>query len=535
MPTTNFRTTVLDGVGVRASGLFSVDAVLPTAGTRNLVFTPTSLQRHRGPRHLHRPRASGQRGLHGASGDPRGRDAARGDAGGLPGGKLARFAKGHIGPNQHLVATVDGVAVQVQQDSESPPWDDGTVWGARTVWAMPAAVAAETKKMVAVSVAAGAPNRTPWITPQALVAAHDYRIVASGGELGATVLTASLRDIVTNFQRDAWGDNPMGGWDVPVSGPLQVIVRGWRYVDAWRKLWLYVTANVNGDIEVMGLVTQPNYNGPAIAGAANQTRMVAAYEAFQDSTRIHAWGGPNDPRTGPVPASSFAGDVLAYTAVAGLRRGMCVVLAPASGGTLPANLTAGTPYWLGDNFSGLTLHASRADAGTQSSPLAFGAAGTGNIIVTPMLSTHPFAGSVLAMPDGRPVRIGTPRVDIGIGWDEDYLSRGAKLVPCYPQDASLVRYPSQAPGTLYYPQDVPNGYWLNDYGDDPPDDRVGLINLTAVLACSAPTTPHSSRKPGGARRPGRTIRSTSRTRPAGGCSWPTTARTMPAGAIPAWA
>lgn len=491
VPTTNFRATVLSGIGLSARGLFSVDAVLPTAGTRNLVFTPTGMGGNAVPGTFTarvRPASEAYQvpaliplGLYPHAPAP---------AGTLIESKPG-FAKGHLGSTQHLVVTVDGVPVQVQQDGESLPWDDGSVWVARTVFALPAALPANAEKRMTVGIANGAPNRTPWITPAALVAAHDFTIVGSGGELGAGTLTASLRQIVTTYPQDIWGDNPMGGWHLFASGPLQVGICAWRYLDAWRKAVLYVTANSDGTHDFAARVEQPNYNGPAIAGAATQTRLVAAWEGFKDGVRLGAWGGANDPRVVTVPASSFtAAGVLLQSAVPGIENGTCIVLTPAAGGVLPSGLTAGTPYWVAlaitIDFLNLTLHATRQGAGSAQGPMAFGTAGSGGILVTPMISTHAFLGPLFCATDGRPVRVGGGRVDIGISWDEDYISRGAKLFPCYPQDASLVRYPSQGTPRLCWPQQAPYGFWLNTVGDDPGDERIGIVTQASVMAWLLP-------------------------------------------------
>ena len=479
LASSNFRATVLSGSGVAAAGIYSLDVVLPTASTVGLTVTPigmggnavagTFTARVRPASEAYQVPAAIPLGLFLHAAAPAGYYVES-----WPG-----FERNHLGPNQSLAVTVDGQAVTAQQDSESH-WSNGNVRCARTIWRLPAGLAAGAEKRATVAVVNTPPNRTGWITPAAIVAAHDWRFGASGGELAATVLTASLRDIVNNFPKDTWGDNPMGGWDLFANGPLQVGIRAWRYVDAWRKLTIYLTANSDGTFDVRGRVTQPNYNGPAIAGAANQTRMVCAFEVFQDGTRLHAWGGPNDPRVATIPATALtSGNVFAFGTI-GSGQGQCMTFAPAAGGTLPSGITAGTPYWLGYGNGGYNLFTTREQVGSNGTPVVFGTAGSGNVVVTPMISTHCFGGSLLLGTDGRGIPVGFSRVDIGVAWDEDYLSRGARLFPCY--DKADPRYPSLTAGTPYYPQMTPWGFWLNTTGDNPGDNRIGYLNHNACQA-----------------------------------------------------
>lgn len=490
--TSNFRATTLSGSGARTSGVYSVDVVLPAAGSVGLTVTPVGMGGNAAPGTFTAQVRAASESYQVPAAIPLGLMAHGATA---PVGTLIEsipgFERNHLSPTQHLVVTVDGQSVQVQQDGEVP-WSNGNVRTARTVWPMPIALTADTEKRMTVAVVAGAPNRTLHTTPQAIVAAHDYTVRASGGDLGATVLTASLRDIVTNFPRDDWGTNPLGGWDLYASGPYQVGIRGWRYVDGWRKLWLYVTANSDGTVDVAGLVTAPNWDGPvanAPAGATStavEHRVVCAVEMYQDGTRLGAWGGANDPRTATIAATTFGADNHLPTLPTGLSFGMCVSFAPAAGGTLSSGVIAGTPYWMGGLYSQApwTLHSSRDNAKNATNPVVFGSAGSGNITVTPMLVLYAFSGVVLMGQDARPIRIGSDRVDMGVAWDEQYMARGAKLFP--PYESGYTRYPANAAGDIYYPQRVPWGFNLNGYGDDPGDNRIGIVNQNALLALLSP-------------------------------------------------
>lgn len=590
VPTSNFRATVLSGSGVRASGIYSVDAVLPTAGTRNLVFTPTGMASGAVPGTF----TARVRPISEAYAVPAAIPLGLMPHGNVPAGYLVEswpgFERTHLGPNQHLVGTMNGQTFAIQQDSEIL-WSNGNVRTARTVFALPAGLTAGTEQRLTVAVADGAPNRTPFITPQQLVAAHDFSLKSYGYDAGAQVFITSLRDIVTNFPRDSWGTNPLGGWDVFASGPLQVGIRAWRYrkdsvsggTDKWRKDMLYVTAYSDGTFDFAAKVGQPNWDGPvagATLGGDLETCMACIFEAYFDTTRIAAWGGPNDPRAVTIPATAFASDALLPSAVPGLETGMAVAFAPASGGSLPSGIVANKPYWLattGAYFQGnLTLSTSRARAANKGegffqtaatnfsgnilqstdpyisqevfnfapsdtshgdalpsgvaqgtnyrlvpvsggyalypahgpynedaagTPITFsggngtincnrvntillGNPGSGNIVVTPLVSTHYFNGSLLCATDGRAVRIGGLRVDIGIAYDEDYMSRGAQLWPVY--DKADTRYPSTNINPLYYPQFPPWGFVLSGTGDNPGDNRIGYVNYNSLQALLLP-------------------------------------------------
>ena len=141
------------------------------------------------------------------------------------------FAKSHFSDAKHLVGTVGGQTFQFQQDGESHWISDPTVRAASVSAVIPVPLVAGQQLNIQVTPTAGAPNRTPWITPAAMVAAKDFTLRSYGGNAAGRTFVTSLRDIVTNFPRDAWGANPPGGWDVPISGPVQVMIRAWRY---WR-------------------------------------------------------------------------------------------------------------------------------------------------------------------------------------------------------------------------------------------------------------------------------------------------------------
>jgi hypothetical protein len=489
IPVSNLRVTVNSGSGATAKGFFSFETVLPEgvvtisitangqpgAATHTTTVLPAS-QTYTVPAAL--PVAFMP---HGAASPVGFRVESK------PG-----FAKGYLRADQHLVGTVDGQSFEIQQDREPPPYSDGSVRAARLTWAMRVGVAADTAKAMTVSVAAGAPNRTPWITPQAIVAADDWDVRATGMDLSNTVLRASLRNIVMLGPRDDWGVNPTMGWEVTLAGPQQVGLRAWQMLDAWRKAWIYVIYHADGRIDHQEMVTAPNWDGPvpgAPAGPLDQVtqhRVVCAFETFCNGGRVAANGGPNDPRAVVVPASQFSTANGFCLMPPGISGGMCIVLTPEPGGTMPSGLTAGAPYWIfsyGDAYG--NLHVRRGDCAYNDAPIALGTAGTGNLKVTPWVSVHPFGGSAFMDTDARPYRIGGGKLDYGIAWDEKAMSTGAQMFPRY--DQATTRYPSPAdPVADYHPQMTPFGFTFNNYGDDPGTDWVGLINETAVLALLNP-------------------------------------------------
>lgn len=489
VPLTNLRVVVNSGSGATAKGFLSFETVLPE-GAVTIAITAAN-QSGAAATHTTDVRPASEAYAvpaalpvaimpHGAASPVGFRVESK------PG-----FAKGYLRPDQHLVGTVDGQAFEIQQDREPLPYSDGSVRAARLTWAMPVAAAADTAKAMTVSVAAGAPNRTPWITPQAIVAADDWQLRATGMDLGGTMLTASLRDIVTNGLRDNWSVNPKMGWDVLLSGSQQVGLRAWQMLDAWRKAWLYVIYHADGKIDHQCMVTAPNWDGPVPGAAAGpldqvtQHRSVCAFETFRNGTRVAANGGPNDPRVVTVAANMFTSN-FHFLRPPGFEYGMCVAFTPQAGGTMPSGLTAGTPYWLGgygDTYA--HLHAVRRDVQYNDNIINTGTNGTGNLTMTPWISVHPFGGSAFIDTDARPYRIGGGKLDYGIQWDEKAMSSGAQIFPRY--DQNTVRYPSAEPAADYYPQSVVAFQQsFNNYGDNPGTDWVGLINETAVLALLNP-------------------------------------------------
>ena len=401
------------------------------------------------------------------------------------------FQKGHLPTTSHLVGSQGGTAFAVQQDCESH-WKDGSVRLARLVFALPSALTADTLTSLTFTPTTGAPTRTAWITPTAMVAAKDINVKTYGGDLGSLTYGTSVRDIVTNLAQDIWGANPIGGWDVPISGPLQVCIRAWRYrkdtasgnSHKWIKDHIYHYANSDGTHDIEARSTMANWDtavaasGATLGGTTSPLSSASAIEVYDGTTRIYALGGPNDVRVATVAASTFNVSTNAFTPPTNINFANALSFAPASGGTLPSGLTAGTTYWT----DGSKLYAARADATHAQNAIVLGTAGTGNIVVTPLVGVLTGTSAAVAGTDGKPLRIGTARPNITWAPDEVYTSLNAKFTP--PYDQSYTRYASTAYTAVVissYPNQMPWGPWLNTTGDDPGDNRIGYLNHQTCL------------------------------------------------------
>ena len=416
------------------------------------------------------------------------------------------FAKGHFNPaTQHLVGSIGGTTFPIQTDGETYP--DGTnLWTARCTFKLPATLAADTITSVTVTPTAGASVRTPWITVAAIVAATDIRIRSYGGDCGALTYETSLNQIVANRTQTNYGVNPLGGWDILASGPIEVQIRAWSYrrdvasgaYHGWVRDTIYLAAYADGTYDVSGRSDQPNWDvpqvGATLGGAINnQHKTCCAIELYNGATRLGAWGGPNDPRTQIIPATAFGPPQAGRTAgmltiPADYNLYQCVTFAPSAGGTLPSGITAGFQYWLGsDNFVFGAIYTKSSDIENSVGPVLFGTAGAGNIVMTPLAGTFPCSvggGVALATPQGLPIRIGVVQAPVTIAWDERYESSGAQLWPSYSQ--TMTRYTRPIAADRYFPNMMTWGPWLNTTGDNPGDNRIGFVNNDSCMALLLP-------------------------------------------------
>ena len=404
----------------------------------------------------------------------------------------AVFAQGHLPDTSHLTLTQAGTTVQVQQDAESY-WPDGSVRFARLTWRQPAILPADTAVTCQVTPTAGAPDRTALITPAALVAAKDVTMRATLANAAPYTYETSVREIVTNLPQETYvgaaPSNPIGGWSVVASGPFEVMIRAWRFRhDKAQALTtgyhgyvhdvVYLSYRADGTYEWFGRGHASNWSGPLNNGAVGTmpqgNAMASAIEAFDGSTRIGAWGGPNDPRVTTVAASTFNTSTNTTTLHTIVGVGNAVAL---SGSGLPSGLVAGTPYYPDNNgklWPGRYWATGQADG--QNNFKVLGTAGSGTVTVTPMAYTGSGTGELYFASDALPIRIGGTRVETSVAWSMDYLCKGAKAFPCY--DTSYTP-PASTPYSAVYSAYAtglnPWGYWLNASGDNPGDIRIGLL------------------------------------------------------------
>ena len=422
------------------------------------------------------------------------------------------FARGQMTPGMKLVGSIGGTTFPVQQD-QTTYWSDGSVRASRVAFQIPATLAADTVTSLTVSPVSGTPNTTPFITPAAMATAHDFQLRAFGLDCGATTYVTSFADIVTNGPRDTWGANPLQGWDVPISGPTEVMVRAWSMrksggaYSRWIRDTMYVSAKIDGSYEVAARVEMPIWDRPhpggTLGNAVSSDRMCHYVELYDGAgARLYAWGGPNDPRTVTVASASIFQPQAGATDAAILpaldlsyQTGSGFTVAAASGGVLPTGLTAGTIYYvLSDGNGGRKIVSGRGGYSGNYAGLTvqFTDAGTGNVIITPFVLAAFGSGPLLLDAAALPVRLGGPaRGVITYGWDETYMSRGARLFPCYvPNGPIMTRYPATDAGYtvgLYYPtQPFGNTLWLNTTGDGASDNRIGYLNLFAAQSLLLP-------------------------------------------------
>lgn len=419
------------------------------------------------------------------------------------------FKKGDFFPtSMHLVALDGSTPIQMQHDSWSL-WSDGSARMARVCFPGGRTYTAGTLQSLTVTPTSGAQSASAFITPAAMAAAHDFRFniwIPPNVSPASPDFIVSFADIVTNATKDTWGSNPVQGWDVPISGPYEVMVRAWSYLKAganyhrWARLDMYVSARVTGDYEVIANILQPNWdianpNALATLGPTTQTRTDATIELWTGTTTRHfAWGGPNDARAATVvPVTAFSGSTFAIPA--GFTPGQSVAFTAGSG-TLPTGITAGTNYYIvgvqqGPSSGSLTVGARNGGAAVSFS------GGAGSILMTPRTTSFYGCGIDLAGVDGLPVRIGAARVQVTCQWGEAYMSQQAKLFPWYNQTATRYSGSAMTFGASTYHPNTPwgggqnfNYYFVtNAVGDNPGDPRIGYIDWSSQLTLLLPHDP----------------------------------------------
>lgn len=405
------------------------------------------------------------------------------------------FARGHLPANKHLAVTAGGQVVPIQQDGESL-WSDDTVRTSIVTWPA-AALTAGVESVAQVQVLPGAPDRTPFITPQALVAlVPNLEFRAFGLECAGVTYTTNIKQIVDTKSRDVWGVNPLGGWDVPMSGPYKVMLRVWQYRRSgnahhrWIRDTAYLSYDTLGNIETAMRTEMPNWDIAVPGGTLGdvvQHRCAHYVELWNAGARAYVWGGPDDPRVITAPMSAFLADgkfdpAVLNSAKLGFFEG--ATFEPTAGSTLPSGIQANTPYWFGENNYGTERVVQTRRNDERYDIVAPGTPGTGTVRIIPFVFVSYGSGPVMAGQDGLPIRLNGPRVATTVRWDETYMSRHAKLWPSYHQD--MVRPPSQGPGKAYFPGQAPWGLWLNGTGNDPFDNRIGYVTQISLQALLRP-------------------------------------------------
>ena len=411
-----------------------------------------------------------------------------------------------------------GTAIDVQMDQGGRRLN-GSEWTVITTLPLPVTNGIEA--VGGFQIVSGTRNNTPWITTAQIIAQlattdFTFRTVGQDGR----TYRNSLHDIMTNYPKDTWGVNPLGGWSVVQSGPYVVMVKGWEMLKdsttgehhRWRRQTIYATfRQIDGLWQIAGAADQPTWDKQPVAGATinsdgtssstvadyAQTPFVGYVEAYHGSTLVHAWGGPNDPRSTTIAASTLFLDSTHRVGLpAGFDATQIVTFAAASGGTLPTGITAGTPYWISYNggwqlspYVGATNYIQNGTVvitpwGTA---VSGGTAGSGNIVLTVLTATYygtrtPFAGT-----DTLPISVGFTPARVLIKHNEEYQARGARLFPRY--DQNFTRFTSTQEGTpaaAYYPNQRRWGSWLSQTGDNPGDNRIGYMNQNSVQALLNP-------------------------------------------------
>lgn len=477
------------------------------------------------------------------------------------------FARGEVPRGSRLaLQSSSGARIPVQSDQQNR-WPDGSLRFAALSFAAPETYAAGQTLTYRLAAEPGDPGREGAVTRSQLAAATDFRLRVSGDSFGQDTFAVSVNDVLATLPawtaERGWGSNPIGGWEVVREGPVCTEWRVWRMLrrdsdgasHRWVKAVLYVRAWADGSggiaaCEVLPSLRQSNSYGPHPAGTAGaagpQPAHVGVAELWNGGTRLYAWGGPNDPRTGTIPASAFdvANGVLGQAAGpwhTATGRGIML-----SGPGVPSAVPQNRVLWLSATYGlGTALCPTRGDAfqisdnrqawqpghnygsgdvvaasggqwicvngggtsGTGKGPsgpgpffmdgpikwylmhLAFGRPGTGQARVVPVIATFPGSNVVLATAGGDPVWVGTgnaaARPELQVAHDAAYLTRRARLLPTY--NLALKVEPDSHRPYPYQPNE-PSIYG-DQTGDNAGDERIGYLSDSQVHLLLCPFDP----------------------------------------------
>lgn len=422
------------------------------------------------------------------------------------------FAKGDVpaGYFNRLQATVGNATVPIQVD-QTNAWPDGSLRMCSFSFLLPAAMTAGQTDTYQLGIASAALTGTPVTTAQ-IMAASDFKIHYSGYDHGADTFTVSANDILANFPAwnatTGWGTNPLGGWQVTRSGPICTEWRCWRMLKRdsdnashrWVKAVLFVRAwPVAGGgyhFECLpGTMQDQAYDNGHPLGTVGPTDTAISYttqphyacvaELFNGTTRIAAYGGPNDPRTYSGDQTIFGGNTLPtappwFTDTSdGINWGGLPVAFTGPG--VPSALAQNTVYF---TCGPKSLSTTRADAQSYTAPIqSFGTAGSGAVTVTPISATYPGGAWFGSLPDATVPWIGNAgmaRPNIMVAHDATYATRNTRVLPPYILDIAVPNYQDYANTNTFSLNRPPCRIDIESVGDNPTDQRIGYLNRHQV-------------------------------------------------------
>ena len=476
------------------------------------------------------------------------------------------FARGDV-PAGSLVSLIGsgGVRIPVQQDQENR-WPDGSLRFAALSFIAPQGFAARQTTTYQLGAEPGSPNRDG-ITPAQLVHATDFKLKISGCDYGADTFTVSVNEVLATTRAwdkgKGWGSNPLGGWEVVRAGPICTEWRVWRMLKRdsdgashrWVKAVLYVRAwGASGPYEVLPSLRQSNSYGPHPAGTVGDTGPQQAYagvaELWNGSTRLHAWGGPDDHRAASVPASAFDSAHSCLTSAAGFAYEAWSLAVAVSGPGAPSSIPRNKAYWLtrpspdghgpglsvyrqytenspGDRsfapwkpheavdpnskrtFPDGSVRYTSKGGTTGATPttsnvsglkdgtvtwdvtiiLSFSRQAAGRATIVPVIGTFPGSNVVLATPSGDPVWVGTGSAATR---PEILVAHDAAYLTrrariLPPYDLRLDVQPDSGASAPYEPNNP--SIYSDSGGDAPGDERIGYLSQSQAHLLLCPLDP----------------------------------------------
>jgi hypothetical protein len=237
------------------------------------------------------------------------------------------FAKGDVKPGMHVAFMDPSGALLDAQLDQANLWPDGSLRMGAFSFRSAATVATGDLPTHQVVLASGAAPSGGGLSPAALAAISDWKIKATGFDLGTDAYTVLVNDILANFSAfdpvKGWGANPLGGWRLVRSGPYCTLYKAWRYLKRdsdgashrWLKISLYLSVYPDGaggyEFEIVAVPMQKNTYGPHPAGTigatdpAQQPYHGAVYTLWNGAAKMAGWGTPDDPAAIALPLSGI--------------------------------------------------------------------------------------------------------------------------------------------------------------------------------------------------------------------------------------